>query len=272
MARWVALEEFIVAAAKNGTIGMDQLFLDFLDAPQSAMASEAVASLWHASSRTSLLVERKKWVTRAGKLMKKGTGKGFGGRRNWTEWWLVLTDFEIEWYDNEESCERGEKANGSIPLEGATVKLVDDDKYFCAFSVGFPPARDISELCLRVPEPKGDVTTDVMEEAEADRNSWMTTIQWVIDRSNRVGEHRQQGHMAGPGSAIWYAEELATVPESNMKEQEVLLAELLRAVTPDGSDGSNSEFVDVFVSCRGVEHLFAMASKWTQSFVLMDRA
>eukprot|EP01043_Picozoa_sp_COSAG02_P002703 COSAG02_NODE_64_length_43111_cov_35.627709_16_plen_823_part_00 len=272
-ARRVALEDFIAAAAKNGTVGMDQLFLDFLDAPQSAMASEAVAHLWHASSRTSLLVERKKRVTRAGMLEKKGTGKGFGGRRNWTARWLVLTDFKIEWHDSEEDCERGDEAKRSIPLEGATVKPVDDDKYFFAFSIAFPPACDTSELRLQVPKPKGDLTTDVMKEAESDRQSWMTTIQRVIDRSNRVGQHRTDGRMAGPGTAVWYAEELETVPESNINDQEVLLAELIRAVTPEGPESSNAEFVKLFVSYGGVQHLFAMASKWTQFWrVRLDRA
>jgi hypothetical protein len=72
----------------------------------------------HASSRTSLMINRTKRVTRAGTLEKKGTGKGFGGRRNWTERWLVLTDFEIEWHDSEKACDAGSDANGSVELKG----------------------------------------------------------------------------------------------------------------------------------------------------------
>jgi hypothetical protein len=167
-ARRLALEEFIAAAAKNPAIGMDQLFLDFLDAPESAMASEAVAHLWHehASSRNSLMVERKKRVTRAGILSKKGTGKGFGSRTNWKTRWLVLTDFEIEWHDNEGDCERGMDPNGSIPLQGATVKEVNDDKYFCSFEINFPPNRETRELRLDVVKPAGDITKHLIKQAE----------------------------------------------------------------------------------------------------------
>ena len=54
------------------------------------------------------MVDRTKRVTCAGTLEKKGTGKGLGGRRNWTVRWLVLTDFEIEWHDSEALCARGQ--------------------------------------------------------------------------------------------------------------------------------------------------------------------
>ena len=77
----------------------------------------------------------------------------------------------------------------------------------------------------------------------------MDSIQRVVDRSNRVAEHEQRGRMAGPGTATWYAEELATVPEFNMKAQEVLLAELIRALQP-----ADPNFLEVFVATDGTLH------------------
>jgi hypothetical protein len=78
----------------------------------------------------------------------------------------------------------------------------------------------------------------------------MDSIQRVVDRSNRVAEHEQRGRMAGPGTATWYAEELATVPEFNMKAQEVLLAELIRALQP-----ADPNFLEVFVATDGTFRL-----------------
>ena len=85
---------------------------------------------------------------------------------------------------------------------------------------------------------------------QSGRRTWMTSIQRVVDRSNRVAEHEQRGRMAGPGTATWYAEELATVPEFNMKDQEVLLAELIRALQP-----ADPNFLEVFVATDGTFRL-----------------
>ena len=80
----------------------------------------------------------------------------------------------------------------------------------------------------------------------------------MIDRSNRVAAHQANGVMAGPDTATWYAEELETVPEDQPKSQEVLLAELIRALQQ-----GDPTFVEQFVNCGGAGALFSVAAKWT---------
>ena len=198
VSRREALEEFIAAAAKNPTIGMDQLFIDFVEMPEEAKGAEAMAHLWHksADARTSQMVDRKKRVTRAGALMKKGTGKGFGGRHNWTDRWLVLTDFDLEWHASKEACDTKDKAKGCVSLAGATVEEVEDKKYLCAFRVAFDKSRAEAasaseQLLLQITLPDGvskvaDVGPEQTREAEDNRRSWIACINRVVQRSNRI--------------------------------------------------------------------------------------
>lgn len=65
--------------------------------------------------------------------------QGGFGRRNWTDRWVVLTDFDIEWYENENAWRKGEKPQReALPLHNAEWQDLPDKKYRMAFHVLFP--------------------------------------------------------------------------------------------------------------------------------------
>jgi hypothetical protein len=259
-----SLEAFITAAAREPTIGLNQLFFTFLEAPSAVLNSEAVTGLWqavHAEQRGAVAgrgtLKSRLRVAKQGVLKKKGTSL----RTNWTTRWVVLKDYTLEYYESQQAFEAGEKPkNLALELTGAKVEWLDEEagrnsKYEAAFEIHFPKDARVPLLRLQ-PLGKADGQSD--GDAAISQKSWVRAIDWVIQRCNRFEVHKQ-----GPGTPTYFAEELQHMPEDEMDATRDLLDELHAKLGRVSS--SDGVFLEKFVDSErdGVRHLLAISIRWS---------